>query len=384
MNVGPNSFGIWKPGAARRIHRSPIPNKFGPTLLLLPLTLFADYQAGLDAFSLGDYASAMTEWRAVTDGPATAVNPAIYVEAHYAVAMLYWQGQGVPQDYGRAKEWLLQAARMNHAGAQAKLGYMYTDGVTVPQDYGQALEWFQQAARGGNVDGLYNLGIFYLYGWGVEQDATLAAQYLAAASAQGDPEAEEALQRVLVQIRNDAAERVPALEPLPEQEPEPEPLPDPVGANFIREESLEPVGEPLASEDLPEESRMKFAPTEERIAAAESQVEDMTSGEPDSDQTPSILDEAWIRAQNPQHYTIQVMALRSRDKVQEFMEDYKAFAPFAVFTVQKGSAPLHVMLQGSYPDVASARAAKARFPRPIQQQDALWIRRFEMVQRLLE
>jgi len=341
----------------------------------VPALAAADYQTGLDAFSLGDYATAMTEWRAVTDGPATAVNPAIYVEAHYAVAMLYWQGQGVAQDYGRAREWLLKAARMNHAGAQAKLGYMYTDGVTVPQDYGQALEWFQQAARGGNVDGLYNLGIFYLYGWGVEQDATLAAQYLAAASAQGDPEAEEALQRVLAQIREEAPSRVPALEELPEPEAEPvgelpEPTAESVGANSfaIRKSHIANEFAPTGQDEPSGESGKEFVPTENTAVEEE----------------PVLLDEEWIRAQNPQHYTIQVMALRSRDKVQEFMEDYKAFAPFAVFTVQKGSAPLHVMLQGSYPDVASARAAKERFPRQIQQQDALWIRRFEMVQRLLE
>jgi len=342
VSVGPGFSGICGSGFSRD-WGGPIANKFAPTvILLIPLTLAADYQTGLDAFSLGDYTKAMTEWRAVTDGPATAVNPAIYVEAHYAVAMLYWQGQGVPQDYGMAKEWLLKAARLNHAGAQAKLGYLYTDGVAVPQDYDQALEWFQKAARGGNVDGLYNLGIFYLYGWGVAQDTTMAAQYLAAASAQGDPEAEEALQQVLAQIENERPSRVPVLESLPEPEPASTP--------------------PASAEG--EDSRAKRAPA----VASE----------------PLLLDEAWIRAQNPQHYTIQVMALRSRDKIQEFMQDYEAFAPFAVFTVQKGSTPLHVLLQGSYPDVEAARAAKARFPRAIQRQDALWIRKFEMVQRLLE
>jgi septal ring-binding cell division protein DamX len=356
----------------------------------VPALAAADYQTGLDAFSLGDYASAMTEWRAVTDGPATAVNPAIYVEAHYAVAMLYWQGQGVAQDYGRAREWLLKAARMNHAGAQAKLGYMYTDGVTVPQDYGQALEWFQQAARGGNVDGLYNLGIFYLYGWGVEQDATLAAQYLAAASAQGDPEAEEALQRVLVQIREEAPSRVPALEELPEPAAAPDEAP--VGARFARDPGPTPDEAPVGARVARDSyaTPLTVAPTDAEPVSGASAGADLSrakrapTAEIPIESEPVLLDEEWIRAQNPQHYTIQVMALRSRDKVQEFMEDYKAFAPFAVFTVQKGSAPLHVMLQGSYPDVASARAAKARFPRQIQQQDALWIRRFEMVQRLLE
>jgi septal ring-binding cell division protein DamX len=74
------------------------------------------------------------------------------------------------------------------------------------------------------------------------------------------------------------------------------------------------------------------------------------------------------------------MALRSRDSVEELMRKYEELAPFAVFTVQKGTRPLHVLLQGDYPDVESARAAKARFPRKIHKQDALWIRRFDKVQ----
>jgi DamX protein len=104
----------------------------------------------------------------------------------------------------------------------------------------------------------------------------------------------------------------------------------------------------------------------------------------DREQSSLLHDETWIRAQDPQHFTIQVMALHSRDNVEDLMRKYSELAPFAVFTVQKGTKPLHVLLQGDYPDVESARAAKARFPREIQQQDALWIRRFDMVQRLLE
>jgi hypothetical protein len=41
-------------------------------------------------------------------------------------------------------------------------------------------------------------------------------------------------------------------------------------------------------------------------------------------------------------------------------------------------------VQGSYPDVESARAVQNRFPRKIQRKDKLWIRRFERVQALLE
>jgi hypothetical protein len=162
-------------------------------ILLFSSSINIDYQTGLDAYTIGDYQTAMKKWTAVVEGPATAVNPLVYVETHYAIAMLYWQGQGVPRDFHKSYQWLLKAANLNHAGAQAKLGYLYTDGVAVPRDFNMAFEWYSKAAMQGDIDGQYNLGIFYLNGWGTEQDTTMAKMYLAAASAQGDEAAEQAL-----------------------------------------------------------------------------------------------------------------------------------------------------------------------------------------------
>ncbi len=166
-------------------------------LVLVVPSLAADYQSGLDAYQAGDYITAMEEWQEFAAAPRTRLRPAIYAETYYAIAMLYWQGQGVPRDFYQARDWLIRAAELNHAGAQAKLGYLYSDGVAVPKDLDQAFWWFSQAARQGDVDGQYNLGVFYLKGWGTEKDETMGMQYLAAASAQGDEEAEAALQNLL-------------------------------------------------------------------------------------------------------------------------------------------------------------------------------------------
>ena len=162
-------------------------------ILLFSSSINDDYQTGLDAYAIGDYQTAMKKWTALVEGPPTAVNPLVYVETHYAIAMLYWQGQGVPRDFHKSYEWLLKAANLNHAGAQAKLGSLYTDGVAVPRDFNMAFEWYSEAAKQGDIDGQYNLGIFYLNGWGTEQDTTKAKMYLAAASAQGYEAAEQAL-----------------------------------------------------------------------------------------------------------------------------------------------------------------------------------------------
>jgi septal ring-binding cell division protein DamX len=297
-------------------------------LLLLATSIHADYQDGLDAYQQGDYLTAMREWRAVTDGPATAVVPTIFVEAHYAVAMLYWQGEGVAVDFRQARDWLLQAAELGHADAQAKLGFLYTDGKGVARDHAQAFEWFSKAAKGGSVDGLYNLGIFYLYGWGVAADRTMAKQYLAAASALGDEAAEEALQGLL---RGE-----------PEQPAE---AGADAGPNLVGESSAAPVGR---------------------------------------EQSSLLRDESWIREQDPNRYTIQVIALSSLPRLEELVRGFEEAGPFAYFVVQKNSKPLYVLVRGSYPDARSARAAGARIPGAIQNQDELWIRRFDGVQDSLE
>ena len=299
----------------------------------------AGYQEGLDAYSEGDYRRAMKEWRSVTDGDAAEVIPTVYAEAHYAVAKLYWQGQGVPRDYYKAHDWLLRAAELDHAGAQAKLGYMYTDGLAVSQDYEEALRWFEKAAKNGDTDGLYNLGIFYLYGWGVEADRTRAKQYLASAAALGDPDSEAALQQV--QLEDDAAEA--------QQQAELE--------AFRSQMAPRRDAPDIELLELPEEPASRFG---------------------------TIADEQWILAQNSGHYTIQAMALSSLDKLLEVVAGYEqSLAPLAIYRLENKGKPLFVMLQGAYENVEAARTARDNFPGQIQQPSRVWIRRFEKVHELI-
>ena len=296
-------------------------------LLFLTLPVQADYQAGLDAYNAGDYGKALSEWQQVAAAPPTTTNPAIYVETHYAIAMLYWQGQGVARDYYTAREWLLKAAKLNHAGAQAKLGYLYTDGITVAQDFDQAFEWYGKAARLGDVDGQYNLGIFYLNGWGTEQDSTMAKQYLAAASAQGDVAAEEALQSLL----------------------------KPAEKNTVLRE-LEPGGD----------------------------VTDAASNHGGQGTAIQILDESWILSQNPAHYTIQVIGLSSKERTERLIENFDHLAPLAIFTVQRSFKPIHILIQGSYPELDVARQQRDAFPSDINPPDQLLILKFGKIQALIE
>jgi hypothetical protein len=340
-------------------------------LLLLAAPLHADYQAGLDAYADGHYRRAMAEWKAVAAQPPGAVNPAVYAETHFAIAGLYWDGQGVERDFYEARSWLEKAAGRGHAGAMAKLGYMYTDGLTVDQDFDTAFEWYSQAARLGDVDGLYNLGIFYLNGWGTEQDTTMARQYLAAASAQGDEAAEQALQQLLAEADRSR------LTPLLQEEEEPvggasaatgEAATDGSRLTPLLQEEDDPVGGASAA-------------TGGFVGGASAATgEAATDG---SRLTPLLHNEDWILAQPPAHYTIQAIGLRDRDKLMSLVAGHDELAPLAIYVVQKNTNPIHVLLQGSYPTVEAARAARDTFPAEINPPDQVWIRQFEKVQEII-
>jgi len=60
-------------------------------LLLVPGLSWADFEAGLDAYERGDYDTALAEFRPLAEQGNT--------EAQYNLALMYGNGQGVPQDY---------------------------------------------------------------------------------------------------------------------------------------------------------------------------------------------------------------------------------------------------------------------------------------------
>ena len=368
--------------------------------------LHADYQSGLDAYNKGYYKRALQNWKEVAGQPAAQVNPAIYAETHYAIAQLYWNGQGVSRDYYQAREWLEKAADLGHADAMAKLGYLYTDGLTVEQDFNQAFEWFSRAARLGSVDGQYNLGIFYLNGWGTAQDTTMAKQYLAAASAQGDEAAEQALQNLLAdsgeipgQARDDGNEGESSRPRIN------------AGAfsgvtgvvgrtssrnarsaaeTSSRNSRSEYPGSP-SSQNAPVPSKKNVIPESAEGAypgspnfhdnPVQRQAE---SGRNQIDASNTIHNETWLLARNPDHYGIQAIGLSDREKLVALLQGHEHLAPFAIYTVELSNGPLYVLVTGDYATVEAARLARDRYPNAINPPDKVWIRRFEKIQDIIK
>ena len=72
--------------------------------LILSLLLFsatsawsADFDKGVDAYTKGDYVTALREWEPLAKrGDA---------DAQHSLGLMYRNGQGVPQDYSTAVKW---------------------------------------------------------------------------------------------------------------------------------------------------------------------------------------------------------------------------------------------------------------------------------------
>ena len=91
----------------------------------------------------------------------------------------------------------------------------------------------------------------------------------------------------------------------------------------------------------------------------------------------------WIESRNPEHYTIQVIGLTDIEDLKDLVTSHESHAPWAIYTVQRSSGPLYILIQGEYETVEEARAAKAAFPFRVSRRDEVWIRKFGMVQKAL-
>ena len=75
------------------------------------------------------------------------------VDAQLQLGAMYYQGDGVRQDYGKALEWFKKSANQDNAAAQAYIGIMYEFGQGVSKDKKTAKEWFGKSCDSGYQGG---------------------------------------------------------------------------------------------------------------------------------------------------------------------------------------------------------------------------------------
>ncbi|WP_439259095.1 tetratricopeptide repeat protein [Lonepinella sp. BR2930] len=93
------------------------------------------------------------------------------------VGIAYREGNGVKQDYVKAKEWFLKSAKRGENNAQYRLGALYYMGWGVKQDYFKASEWFIKSANQGNVYAAHAIASMYYYGRGIERNKTKSKEW---------------------------------------------------------------------------------------------------------------------------------------------------------------------------------------------------------------
>ena len=89
---------------------------------------------------------------------------------------------GPPEE---AAQWILAAAQLGDAEAQAVYGQLLLDGRGVERDPAEAVRWFNRAARADHAMAMNMLGRCYEHGWGVERSSVIASHWYHLAAQQG-------------------------------------------------------------------------------------------------------------------------------------------------------------------------------------------------------
>ena len=121
---------------------------------------------GLSAYDKGDYKTAYK--LLLIEGKKGNAN------AQSRLGIMYYNGQGVPQNYKRAVKWWMRAAEQGHAAAQYILGSIYANGDGVLPDYREAVKWWRLAAEQGVVLAKCHLAQMYAGGLGITTDLKTA------------------------------------------------------------------------------------------------------------------------------------------------------------------------------------------------------------------
>ena len=240
-------------------------------------------------------------------------------EGLFYLGVMYAGGKGLAQDKTKAFQLYSEAAQKDHLPAQYNLGMQYATGEGVTQDFSKAEYWWTKAAERGLMQAQFNLGNLYYYGLTGEKNPVTARKWLTLAAKQGSPHAKESLARL------DAEE---------------------AQTTSLSPQLIGPDTTPRTSTD-------------------------------------TLRREAWILAQPPSHYTIQILSISSESAVREYLKKHGLSANAAYLETPSQEASVFKVVYGSYPSRDLANKAIATLPRT-SSSSAPWIRTFAQVHKLVD
>lgn len=142
---------------------------------------WADVKAGVDAWTRGDFTTAVKEWQ----GPAVRGD----ADAQFNLAQAYKLGRGVPQDLVKAEALFAQAAARGHLQAADNYGLL----LFQRGERAKALPFIKAAAERGDPRAQYLLGIAHFNGDIVPKDWVRAYALVSLAQQAGLDQAKPAL-----------------------------------------------------------------------------------------------------------------------------------------------------------------------------------------------
>jgi uncharacterized protein len=148
---------------------------------LFATPVFADVKAGVDAWSRGDYETAVKEWRA----PALKGDS----DAQFNLGQAYKLGRGVKTDFSVALDWYRRAAEQGHLQAADSYGHLlyYQGKVT------DALPYLQASVDRGDPRAQYLLGTELFNGVYMQKDWVRVYAMMTRASSSGMAQASRSL-----------------------------------------------------------------------------------------------------------------------------------------------------------------------------------------------
>lgn len=99
-------------------------------------------EKGFEYYDANKYVEAINIWKPLAEQG--------FAKAQCALAILYYYGVGVTQDYYAAVSWFRKAAEQGNAYAQYSLGWCYEHGEGVTRNIDEAIRWYKKAVENGH------------------------------------------------------------------------------------------------------------------------------------------------------------------------------------------------------------------------------------------
>jgi septal ring-binding cell division protein DamX len=272
------------------------------------------------------------------------------------------------------------------ARAAAKTAYLAAD-------YQRTLAIVEPLAIAGEPWAQYTLGYMYHYGRGVVMDKQAAKQWIQRSAEQGYLPARQALQRIAAATPRKTEEDLesPSKPPAPvakdkeettvtpaapgtttaqpqAQTPATAPIPPPTAATA----ATPTPAAPAAGAATPPRETTPAVPNQ---PAAISKPPSPASSTAEEQASRGIKGRDWVAAQDPQHFTIQLLGSSNEDAVIRFIHMQGIDKQAAYYSEIRNGKPWFSVIYGSFPSLDAARQAVQQLPAALRK-TAPWLRTF--------